>query len=138
MTLFDDTGSALESGPAGPAIGSESSICRLLVAYDGTGFRGFAKQAEQQTVEAAIGHAVEKVLRREVEFAIAGRTDAGVHAWGQVVSFEAPPGLDPDRLRASINWMLGPEVDGAGRRRGAVPASTPGTPRAGASTATRS
>lgn len=110
MTLFDDAGLALESGPAGPAIGSESSICRLLVAYDGTGFRGFAKQAEQQTVEAAIGQAVEKVLRREVEFAIAGRTDAGVHAWGQVVSFEAPPGLDPDRLRASINWMLGPEV----------------------------
>jgi tRNA pseudouridine38-40 synthase len=95
MTLFD------ESGP---------SICRLLVAYDGTGFRGFAPQPDQHTVGGVIAGAVTKVLRHDVELSIAGRTDAGVHGWGQVVSFEAPPGLDPDRLRASLNGMLGPEV----------------------------
>lgn len=97
MTLFDSA----DDGP---------SACRLLVAYDGTGFRGFAAQLEQHTVEGVLGKAIEKVLRHPVELACAGRTDAGVHAWGQVVSFEAMPGLDPDRLRASLNGMLGPEL----------------------------
>ena len=51
-----------------------------------------------------------KVLRHDVELTCAGRTDAGVHAWGQVVSFPAEPGLDVGRLQSSVNSMLGPEV----------------------------
>jgi tRNA pseudouridine38-40 synthase len=86
---------------------------RLVVAYDGTGFRGFAAQPSQErvrTVGGALGAAIEKVLRHSVELACAGRTDAGVHAWGQVVSFEAEPGLDPWRLQSALNSMLGPEI----------------------------
>ena len=51
-----------------------------------------------------------KVLRHEVELTCAGRTDAGVHAWGQVVSFASEPGLDEWRLQSAVNSMLGPEV----------------------------
>lgn len=99
MTLFES-----RAGSDGPA------VCRLVLAYDGTGFRGFAEQPGQQTVAGALRKALAKVLRTEVELACAGRTDAGVHAWGQVVSFPAPPGVDVDRVRASLNGMLGPEV----------------------------
>jgi tRNA pseudouridine38-40 synthase len=85
-------------------------VARLVVAYDGTGFRGFAEQPGQHTVAGVLGKALVKVLRTEVDLSCAGRTDAGVHAWGQVVSFPAPPGIDVDRVRTSLNGMLGPEV----------------------------
>jgi tRNA pseudouridine38-40 synthase len=96
VSLFDT--------PEGPA------KVRLVVAYDGTGFRGFAAQPRVRTVGGALGGAIEKVLRHPVELVCAGRTDAGVHAWGQVVSFEAEPGLDPWRLQSAVNSMLGPEI----------------------------
>jgi tRNA pseudouridine38-40 synthase len=86
------------------------AACRMVVAYDGTDFRGFAAQRDQRTVQGTLGAALAKVLRHDVELAVAGRTDAGVHAWGQVVSFPAIPGLEPTRLRASLNALVGPEV----------------------------
>lgn len=101
MTLFDAGGAAAPDGPA---------VCRLLLAYDGTHFRGFATQPDQRTVAGVLGGALSKVLRTEVDLAVAGRTDTGVHAWGQVVSFEAPPGIDVDRVQVSLNAMLGPEI----------------------------
>jgi tRNA pseudouridine38-40 synthase len=85
-------------------------MCRLVVAYDGTGFRGFAAQRDQRTVEATLAKALGRVLHHDVALSCAGRTDAGVHAWGQVVSFAAPPGVEPDRVQASLNGMLGPEI----------------------------
>lgn len=98
VTLFDR-----------PEAGGRSRL-RLVVAYDGTGFRGFAAQPDVRTVEGVLARALEKVLRHEVDLTCAGRTDAGVHAWGQVVSLEADPGLDPWRLRAALNGALAPEV----------------------------
>ena len=86
---------------------------KLVVAYDGTDFSGFAAQAGQpavRTVGGVLGSALAKILRHDVELSCAGRTDAGVHAWGQVVSFESEPGLDPWRMQSAINSMLGPEV----------------------------
>jgi tRNA pseudouridine38-40 synthase len=103
VTLFEAPG-ASDPEIEGP------DVCRLVVAYDGTEFRGFAAQADQRTVAGVLERALAKVLRSEVDLACAGRTDAGVHAWGQVVSFEAPPGIDVDRIAASLNAMLGPEV----------------------------
>ncbi len=98
MTLFDS------GDGAGPA------ICRLLIGYDGTGFRGFAAQPDQRTVEGVLTKALNQVLHGEIAITCSGRTDAGVHAWGQVVSFEATPGLEPERLQISLNGMLGPEI----------------------------
>ncbi|MGH8978271.1 MAG: tRNA pseudouridine(38-40) synthase TruA [Acidimicrobiia bacterium] len=101
MTLFE---SSSASGPA---------QVKLVVAYDGTDFSGFAAQPQQahvRTVGGVLAAAIGKVLRHPVELAVAGRTDAGVHAWGQVVSFPAPPGLDQWRLASAVTSMLGPEV----------------------------
>src|SRR5207253_7751273 len=102
-TLFEAPGS---SG-AGPA------QVKLVVAYDGTDFSGFAAQPGQpgvRTVGGVLGHAIGKVLRHDVQLSCAGRTDAGVHAWGQVASFPSEPGLDPWRLQAAVTSMLGSEV----------------------------
>jgi tRNA pseudouridine38-40 synthase len=102
VTLFD----------AAPA-GAGPSKIKLVVAYDGTEFSGFATQPGQagvRTVGGVLGQAMAKTLRHEVQLTCAGRTDAGVHAWGQVVSFESEPGLDTWRLQRSINSMLAPEV----------------------------
>jgi tRNA pseudouridine38-40 synthase len=63
-----------------------------------------------RTVEGVLAKALEKVLRHPVDLTCAGRTDAGVHAWGQVVSFEADPGVDPWHLQRALNGMLAPEV----------------------------
>jgi tRNA pseudouridine38-40 synthase len=82
----------------------------MLVAYDGTDFHGFAAQRDQRTVAGELVGALTQVLGTDVQLACAGRTDAGVHAWGQVVSFPVPPDTDLDRLRASLNVMFGPEI----------------------------
>ncbi|MFM7272117.1 MAG: tRNA pseudouridine(38-40) synthase TruA [Actinomycetes bacterium] len=82
----------------------------MTVAYDGSAFHGFARQRDQRTVAGVLEAALARVLRTEVQLACAGRTDAGVHAWGQVVSFAAPTGADPVALRDRLNRMLGPEV----------------------------
>ena len=91
----------------------------LVVAYDGTDFRGFAGQPDVRTVERTLGEALAKVLRTTppaLHLVCAGRTDAGVHAWGQVVSIDAPPGADLVKARRAVNRMLGPEVVVRGMR----------------------
>lgn len=86
---------------------------RLVVAYDGTDFRGFAAQPDVRTVEGTLSEALAKVLRTTptaLGLVCAGRTDAGVHARGQVVSVDAPGGADLTRVRTAVNRMIGPEV----------------------------
>ena len=84
---------------------------RLTVAYHGAGFRGMAAQPGQRTVAGVLGAAIEKVVRSPVTLAVAGRTDAGVHAWGQVVAFDVPEGtVDAADLAARLNKMLSPEI----------------------------
>jgi len=85
-------------------------IVRLTLAYDGTRFRGWAKNAGQRTIEGVLTEALGRVLGEEPRLSVAGRTDAGVHARRQVASFEAADGLDLGRLQRSINGMLAPEV----------------------------
>ena len=92
------------------SVESNSVIIRMTVAYDGTDFHGFAQQRDQRTVAGEICGALSKVLRGEITLACAGRTDAGVHAWGQVVSFGAPDGTDPAMLVERLNRMLGSEI----------------------------
>ena len=67
----------------------------MKVAYRGAVFAGFARQPDQLTVQGELEHALQTVLRRPVETTCAGRTDAGVHARGQVVSFD----ITEDELR---------------------------------------
>jgi tRNA pseudouridine38-40 synthase len=83
---------------------------RLVVAYFGSPFRGFALQPGQVTVAGALSAALERHLRHPVELTCAGRTDAGVHAWGQVVTFDARDDVDPGDLQRSVNKALAPNV----------------------------
>ncbi|MEI8336872.1 MAG: tRNA pseudouridine(38-40) synthase TruA [Actinomycetes bacterium] len=117
MTLFDpaaELGGSLapkeNSSKGNSSVDSNSVIIRMTVAYDGTDFHGFAQQRDQRTVAGEISGALSKVLRAEITLACAGRTDAGVHAWGQVVSFGAPDGTDPAMLVERLNRMLGSEI----------------------------
>ena len=107
----------------------ESVVARLLVAYDGSNFRGFAAQLRQRTVAGVLGAALAKVLRSEVELACAGRTDAGVHAWGQVVSFPVPAATDLARLQVEPQRHARARDRRAGRPNRPRPGSTPVTRR---------
>jgi tRNA pseudouridine38-40 synthase len=83
----------------------------LLVAYDGAPFHGFAANAGVRTVGGSLGDAIGRVLRHDVELTVAGRTDKGVHAWGNVVSFDAQADrLDVDALIGALNKMLQPHI----------------------------
>jgi tRNA pseudouridine38-40 synthase len=85
-------------------------IVRLSLAYDGTGFRGWARNSGQRTVEGVLSDALERVLGSAPKLSVAGRTDAGVHARGQVASLVTNEDVDLDRLQRSINGMLAPEI----------------------------
>ena len=87
---------------------------KLVVAYDGSDFHGFASQGfGVRTVESRLTEVLETVLqapRDTFGFTCAGRTDSGVHAWGQVVSIDAPAGTDTEKIRKALNGWLAPEI----------------------------
>lgn len=83
----------------------------MTVAYDGSSFRGFAANAGVTTVAATLGEALGRVLGLPVELTCAGRTDAGVHAWGQVVSFDVDAGsVDLVALQRAVNRQCAPRI----------------------------
>ena len=89
----------------------------LTLSYDGSGFAGFARQPGLETVQGRVESALETVLRRPVETTGAGRTDAGVHALGQVMSFSAcgdEPA--PSALMRSLNALTGDGIVVTGAR----------------------
>ena len=85
---------------------------RLTLAYDGTGFRGWARQPDPsiRTIEGVVAAELEDVLREPVKLSVAGRTDAGVHARGQVASFVTESSVEPARLQKALNGALAPDV----------------------------
>ena len=94
------------AAPEGPLV-----RVRMTVGYDGSGFHGFAPQPGVVTVGGTLRDALERVLQARVELTCAGRTDTGVHACGQVVSFDAPADrFDPLVLGRSINRLCGPAI----------------------------
>ena len=83
---------------------------RLTLEYDGTGFSGWAAQPGLRTVETELRAALDAVYPSWQDLAVAGRTDAGVHALGQVASFSADGGPPPDRSAAALNGVLPNDV----------------------------
>jgi tRNA pseudouridine38-40 synthase len=85
---------------------------RLELAYDGTGFRGWAAQRHRavRTVEGELTAALEELLREPVKMSVAGRTDAGVHARGQVASFTTSSERTPAQIRDFLNGRFAPEI----------------------------
>ena len=90
-----------------------------LVEYDGARFAGWAAQPDRRTVEGVLTEALRTVLRQPIKLAVAGRTDAGVHASGQVVSFEGGSYLRPSLIAYKATAVLPEDV--ALRRCVAVP-----------------
>jgi tRNA pseudouridine38-40 synthase len=82
---------------------------RLEIEYDGTGFRGWARQGGLRTVQGVLEAALVQVLREEIGLTVAGRTDAGVHALGQVASFATAAVLPPDLAR-NLNGVTPEDV----------------------------
>jgi tRNA pseudouridine38-40 synthase len=101
----------LEPPSEGGSSASDATVrLRLDVAYDGSGFHGFAENRGVRTVAGELRAALERVLGHPVELSCAGRTDAGVHARGQVVTFDTRRPVEPVRLRDALCGLLGPEV----------------------------
>jgi tRNA pseudouridine38-40 synthase len=90
-----------------------------IVEYDGARFAGWAAQPDRRTVEGELSRALRTVLRQPIKLSVAGRTDAGVHASCQVVSFEAETDLSPSLVSYKATAVLPEDV--ALRRCGAVP-----------------
>lgn len=78
---------------------------RLLLEYDGARFAGWARQPGERTVQGTVEGALAQVLGRQVQLTVAGRTDAGVHARGQVASHEGGPAW-----RSALNGVLPSDV----------------------------
>ena len=83
---------------------------RLTLEYDGTEFRGWARQPGQRTVEGTLRDALDGVLPGWSDLAVAGRTDAGVHATGQVATLDAEGGPPTMRLAEALNAVLPDDV----------------------------
>ena len=82
-----------------------------IVEYDGTGFNGFQIQPEgTRTVQEELTRAISTVLGHKIVIQYAGRTDAGVHARGQVINFKTGPGLDLYRFKWSVNRVLPEDI----------------------------
>jgi tRNA pseudouridine38-40 synthase len=83
----------------------------MVVAYDGGPFHGFAANAGVATVAGTLEETIGRVLGAPVEITGAGRTDRGVHAWGQVISFDAPSArLDLNALSRAVNQLCGASI----------------------------
>jgi tRNA pseudouridine38-40 synthase len=85
-------------------------ILKLTLEYDGTGFRGWARQPGLRTVEGALREALASVFPHSDALAVAGRTDAGVHATGQVASVAVEGGPPVERAAEAINAALPEDV----------------------------
>ena len=85
------------------------SSYRLDIEYDGSGFAGWAKQPGARTVQAELEAALKTILRQPVALKVAGRTDAGVHALGQVAHIDLANDWPTDTVRDALNARVGPE-----------------------------
>lgn len=80
----------------------------LVLEYDGTPFSGWQRQAHTLSVQQVVEEAIEKMASETVVIQAAGRTDAGVHALGQVVSFDLSKEWDAFRIREALNFHTKP------------------------------
>ena len=95
-----------------PTLYPESGFRRLRIdlAYDGSNFAGWAKQPDQRTVQECIEEALATVSQSTPETIVAGRTDAGVHATGQVIHVDLPEKLSLDDLVYKLNRLLDQDI----------------------------
>lgn len=84
---------------------------KLIIAYDGTNYFGWQKTPSGSSIEESLAYVLSKILQHPISLQAASRTDAGVHAHGQVVNFFTnKDNLDLDRLHISLNQLLPPDI----------------------------
>ena len=95
-----------------PTLYPESGFCRLRIdlSYDGTNFSGWAIQPDRRTVQSVVEGALRTVAQVNIESIVAGRTDAGVHAIGQVIHVDVPQSLELNDLSYKLNRILDEDV----------------------------
>ena len=95
-----------------PTLYPESGFRRLRLdlSYDGTNFSGWAVQPDRRTVQQVIEDAISTVAQAKAETIVAGRTDAGVHATGQVIHVDVPETLELSDLAYKLNRILDEDI----------------------------
>jgi len=83
---------------------------RAVVAYDGTGYGGFQRQVNAPTIQEALERALSEILQTPTRLLAAGRTDAGVHAEGQVIAFDAAWQHPVENLQRALNALLPAQI----------------------------
>ncbi|MGB0909693.1 MAG: tRNA pseudouridine(38-40) synthase TruA [Nitrospirales bacterium] len=83
---------------------------KLTIQYDGTHYAGWQCQPNQPTVQAAVEQALSQITQVRIPVIAAGRTDSGVHAWGQVISFQSEKSLSTHEWIRALNGLLPPDV----------------------------
>lgn len=116
-------GGAAPAPPDRTADGKEPAGARraMVLAYDGAGYSGWQRQPGVPTLQETVEQALERILEAPVGVHASGRTDAGVHALGQVAHFDDPSDRDPESLREVLNAVLPTAI--RVRRLLAVPAT---------------
>ncbi|HOJ50051.1 MAG TPA: tRNA pseudouridine(38-40) synthase TruA [Spirochaetota bacterium] len=85
-------------------------VVRLEVSYDGTDFKGYQIQTSDPTVQGLIENAISKVYNQTIKTFTSGRTDTGVHAIMQVISFKTDKNIPEDGLKKALNSLLPPQI----------------------------
>jgi tRNA pseudouridine38-40 synthase len=83
---------------------------KLLLSYDGTDFHGWQRQPRKRTVQGVVEKTLTKIIQKKIPVVGSGRTDAGVHALGQVAHFRASLNLTQDELFRALNSLLPPDI----------------------------
>jgi tRNA pseudouridine38-40 synthase len=95
-----------------PTLYPESGFRRLRMdlSYDGTNFSGWGRQPDRRTVQQTVEEAISIVAQHKAETIVAGRTDAGVHATGQVIHVDLPESLELTDLAYKLNRILDEDI----------------------------
>ncbi len=83
---------------------------KVTLEYDGAAYSGWQRQVRQPTIQEALESAIERISQTPTPVIGAGRTDAGVHALGQVASFQSDRGLAPEEWKRALNGVLPPDI----------------------------
>lgn len=83
---------------------------KLLIEYDGTNYCGWQSQKEGATIQKTLETTIEKVVQHKVTLISSGRTDAGVHAIGQVANFKTDSTIEPHSIKLAFNSLLPPDI----------------------------
>ena len=82
-------------------------IIKLVIEYDGTNYIGWQKQGNGKSIQSEIEKSLCKIFKKNITIHVAGRTDSGVHAMGQVAHFEIDTKIEPKQIAMAVNYYLG-------------------------------